>query len=153
MRDVLQYMEPGYRPPSRTHVAKLVRARHQQGLELAKSALSTGVSGVALTTDIWTSKATQAFATTTAHFIDDGWELQSLCLEFNHFPGSHTGVRIAEKLEECTSRFSLPDDKVVGVVHGQAANVELAGMFYVIFISVRLLAGHNLIPVALDNGY
>ena len=73
LRDVLQYMEPGYRPPSRTHVAKLVRARHQQGLELAKSALSTGVSGVALTTDIWTSKATQAFATTDGSFSRCVW--------------------------------------------------------------------------------
>jgi len=47
---------------------------------------------VALTTDIWTSKAIQSFATTTAHFIDKNWNLTTCVLETTHFPGHYTGV-------------------------------------------------------------
>ena len=69
----------------------------------------------------------QSFATTTAHFIDEDWELTSCCLETTHFGGSHTGVRIAEKLRQATQRFNISDSAVEAVVHDQAANVELAG--------------------------
>ena len=43
--------------------------------------LLSDIDFVSLTTDTWTSKATRAFATTTAHFINDEWELVSYALE------------------------------------------------------------------------
>ena len=53
--------------------------------------------------------------------------MQRCVLETIHFRGSHTAVRIAEKLIACTERFQLPAHKIKAVVHDQAANVELAG--------------------------
>ena len=52
------------------------------------------VSHVALTTDLWTSRATESYMTT-CHFLTETWELRSLVLETFHFELSHT----AEKLQ------------------------------------------------------
>ena len=44
-----------------------------------------------------------------------------------HFPGSHTGVRIAEQIEGAVRKFDIESGKVARVTHNQAANVNLAG--------------------------
>ena len=67
LAELLAFLEPNYVLPSATHVSSLIKKQFDDG----KAALSTrlkdaSASGIALTTDIWTSKATQAFATTTA---------------------------------------------------------------------------------------
>ena len=89
--------------------------------ELAKA------SGICLSTDIWTSRAAEAYNTATVHFIDGDWSLRTGVLETASFPGSHTGVRIAERMKETATRFGLKPEQVVGFVHDEAANVELAG--------------------------
>ena len=38
--------------------------------------------------------------TATVHFIDGDWSLRTGVLETASFPGSHTGVRIAERMKE-----------------------------------------------------
>ena len=53
--------------------------------------------------------------------------MQRSVLETIDFRGSHTAVRIAEKLIACTERFQLPAHKIKAVVHDQTANVGLAG--------------------------
>ena len=66
--------------------------------EAAKSA--GDCEWVALTTDGWSSKATQSFMMVTCHFISQDWKLVSAVLTTCHFPGSHTGKRIAEKVKD-----------------------------------------------------
>ena len=89
--------------------------------ELAKA------SGICLSTDKWTSRAAEAHNTETVHFIDGDWSLRTGVLESASFPGSHTGVRIAERMKEIATRFGLKPEQIVGFVHDEAANVELAG--------------------------
>ena len=54
--------------------------------------------------DIWTSMATEAYMTVTAHYKDLNWKLQNFILEKPSFPERHTGVNIAEKLKEVGER-------------------------------------------------
>ena len=126
LRELLHYLEPGYSIPSTTHIAALIRKQHDDGLVAVKELLSS-VDHLSLTTDIWTSKATRSYATTTAHWINGEWELQSCVLETTHFSGSHTGIKISEQIMNAVSRFDVPAEKVCAVVHDQAANAELAG--------------------------
>ena len=79
---------------------------------------------IGLTTDCWSSKATQSFVTITAHFIDDDWKLVSAVLQF---PGSHTGERIAQKLRQSIALFDVPEDKIAAIAQDEAANAVLAG--------------------------
>ena len=129
LRDLLAFIEPGYSPPSHTHIASIVRNRHSDAQQLLRRILAEQ-SSIALTTDIWTSGATQAYATTTAHFVDTNgsWSMKSCCLETVHFGGHHTGERIAEKLKAVAAGYGI-NRKVTAVVHDQAANAELAGEF------------------------
>ena len=63
------------------HMAKCVTEKY----EAAKSALTEMLkepTHIALSTDIWTSIATQAYITVTAHFISSDWELNTFLLLF-----------------------------------------------------------------------
>ena len=91
------------------------------------------IANIALTTDIWTSRATQAFATTTAHFNDDNWVLVSYVLETVHFPGRHTGIRISEQIEKSLLSYRMQTNQISCLVHDEAANAVLEGKFHFIY--------------------
>ena len=93
---LLDFLVPGYKVPSRTHLTSLVKKRHVAARKELKGVLRTEGKFIALTTDGWTSKATEGYNTTTAHFIDSNWELRSCVLETSLFPGRHTAENIAE---------------------------------------------------------
>ena len=78
----------------------------------------------ALTSDIWTSLAIQSYISATAHFVTSEWELNSCVLQTLHFPESHTGIHVSEKLKEICSNFSVSYDKVVAVVHDHGSNMQ-----------------------------
>lgn len=126
LKELFELIEPEYVLPSHTHVSALIRKDHEDGVTSLKELLKSA-DHVALTTDIWTSKATQAFATTTAHFIDADWNMVACTLETTAFPGSHTGIKISEQIKSAVKRFDIEERKIAGIVHDQAANVELAG--------------------------
>ena len=50
-------------------------------------------SKISFTTDIWTNSVQKPFMVVTAHYIDSNWNLESVMLDFRHFPGSHTGIK------------------------------------------------------------
>jgi len=98
LKDQLNFLEPNYQLPSTMLVSTLFRKDfdNEKAALLARLCVA---SLIALTTDIWTLKATQAFATTTGHFFNDEWNLVLCVLETIHFPGSHTGVQISEQIK------------------------------------------------------
>ena len=61
---------------------------------------------VGLTSDIWTSAATQGYITVTAYLISDGWELCSQVLLTREMGEHHTGVNISERLLEAAKEWS-----------------------------------------------
>lgn len=125
-RRMMGYIEPGYIVPSRPYLMKQLKYRYETGLAEAKRSLSKA-NGIALSTDIWTSSATQAYNTVSGHYIDNSWNMHVALLETIAFPGSHTGVRIAEQLKGTANRLGLATQQITGVVHDEAANAVLAG--------------------------
>ena len=107
-------------------MAKLVQRRHTEGKKQLKEVMKSA-PWIGLTTDCWSSKATQSFVTITVHFIDDDWKLVSAVLTTSQFPGSHTGERIAQKLHQSIALFHVPEDKIAAIVQDEAANAVLAG--------------------------
>ena len=124
LRDIFGYIEPGFRVPSHTHISALLKRKHEIGLMVLKEVLDR-VDGIALTTDLWTSRATQSYATFTGHFIDPEWNLKACQLETSHFPKAHTGANIAAKVKDCVAGFGITN--LMALVHDEAANMELAG--------------------------
>ena len=126
LRELLTFLEPNHRLPSTTHVSALIRKDFEDGKAAVKEQLCGNI--VALTTDIWTSRATQSFATTTAHFLDKQWKLTTCVLETVHFPGHHTGILISKKIQALT-QYDVSTSQVSAVVHDKAANAVLAGEY------------------------
>ena len=126
LNELLAFLEPNYRVPSTTHVSAWIRKDFEDGKAAVKTQLY-GNASIALTTDIWTSRATQSFATTTAHFLDQHWNLTTFVLETVHFPGHHTGILILQKLKEALAKYDVTTDQISAVLHDEAANAILAG--------------------------
>ena len=69
---LLNFIEPGYKVPTSTHIAKIIHQRHELGKWLLKEKLQAEANvGFALTTDIWSSCANDAYLSLIAHFIDE----------------------------------------------------------------------------------
>ncbi|KAF3840380.1 hypothetical protein F7725_019097 [Dissostichus mawsoni] len=84
-------------------------------------------SKITLTTDAWTSIATEAYLGVTCHYINENWEMVSFVLCTKPLEDRQTGDNIALWIEEVAEKFdfSLHDD-VQAIVHDNAANVVKA---------------------------
>lgn len=76
-REMINTFYPGYTLPSRSHFTKLMEKKYEENLERLKASLKNVKSKIALTTDAWTSIATEAYLGVTCHFINEDWELTS----------------------------------------------------------------------------
>ena len=83
-RELMAYLEPGYKIPGRTHIATVLR--HKHGKEQLRKKLETEATSIALVTDIWTSVATEVYITVSAHYISSAWKCCSWVLEAKAFP-------------------------------------------------------------------
>ena len=64
-------MEPRYKIPSRTHIASTIMPRLYSIVRQRIEGSLSKARMVALTTDGWTSRATESYITITAHYVDD----------------------------------------------------------------------------------
>ena len=67
-KDLMACLEPGYAIASRKLITSMIRRKHEVGKELLCEKLKTA-SSVALMTDTWMSRATQAYITVIARYI------------------------------------------------------------------------------------
>ena len=92
---MVQTLDPKYKIPSRTFFAETVIPDLYQSTEQEVRERINAAEGMAITTDGWTSRATESFLTITAHFISDGWTLENVVLQTRPLHESHTGLNIA----------------------------------------------------------
>lgn len=63
---------------------------------------------VSLTTDGWTSRATESYITVTSCHIKEDWILQNYVLQTRYMGESHTGQNIANVLSQAIIKWGLP---------------------------------------------
>lgn len=145
-KQMVTTFHPGYTLPSRTHFTKLMEGKYEATFGKVKDALKATKNKIALTTDAWTSVATEAYLGITCHFISDDWELTSFCLTTMPLEERHTGPNIAAWIEQAVERFEISPSKIVAVVHDNGSNVVLAANILQEkhgWVSIRC-AGHTL---------
>ena len=103
---LMQVADPGYRVPLRTFISFLLQKKHQDGLEKLRILLES-MTGVSLTTDMWTSHAMEGYITVTAHFIAEDWTQRSLVLANAGFVQHHTAKNISKKLVDITDDMRI----------------------------------------------
>ena len=123
---LLKFIEPGYKVPSATHIAQVVRRQYEAAKVALKQKLKEDALSLAITSDIWTSCANYAYISLTAHFISAEWQMVSCVLATSPFPEQHTGINIAEKLKEIVISYGIDMKRVRALVHDQGSNMELS---------------------------
>lgn len=130
--DMLSHFQPCYPVPSRKVFSDMIVPSIANTKEIIQTELLSG-RYVSFTTDIWTeSKTNYSFISVTAHWINAHWLRRDFVLDTPHFPGSHTAVRIAEKLQQVLVDWSLmgegkPDGTDAQMVVRDGAKNMLAG--------------------------
>lgn len=143
-KNMINILEPKYDVPTRVHFSqKVVPELYEETVSKVKSDLKNAES-ISLTTDGWTSKATQSYNTVTSHFIDQNWQLKSYVLQTRPLFESHTAQNLADVLQESVKEWNLSravkintgteeiiQSKPIAITTDNAANivkgVELAG--------------------------
>ena len=98
--------------------------QYQRTKEELKAKL-TDTKYCVLTTDLWTSRATQGYITVTCHFLLSSWELHSAVLDTLHVDVSHTAENLAAELVRITDDWRITE-KVVCAVTDNASNIVAA---------------------------
>ena len=79
---------------------------------------------VALTTDSWTSRATESYLTVTVNLITAEWEIKSHVFQTRPIESSHTSVKLGEELREVVAVWKLERDNVtIPVTTDNARNI------------------------------
>jgi hypothetical protein len=82
---------------------------------------------LAITTDGWTSRATESYITITAHLIDKEWCMNSFVLQTRPLHESHTGKNIGAVLVDASKEWQLErPHKLLPIVTDNAANMDVA---------------------------
>ena len=124
-RNLMKVVAPDYDIPCRKTIRARITKRYEEQKTVLTDELQT-IDSVAITTDTWTSNATDSYITVTEHHITDDWEMKSNVLMTRAMPERHTGVNIANRLRDCITEFHLPN-KVESCVHDNARNMDCAG--------------------------
>ncbi len=78
---LLSVLEPRYLLPSRAHFSQNVLPKLQEKTKAkVEEGLSTAES-IAITTDGWTSRATDSYMAITAHYITGNWQIANHVLQ------------------------------------------------------------------------
>ncbi|KAK6183354.1 hypothetical protein SNE40_010854 [Patella caerulea] len=86
---------------------------------------------VALTTDGWSSRATESYMTITSVHNNVDWELVNYVLQTRALPESHTGEHVAEVLNEAVTEWNLQAiDGAPPLVTDNASNMLKAGKLF-----------------------
>ena len=115
-------LNPLYDVPCKTTVGKYLTLSYDQ----MKSDLIQSIScqpGVSLTTDHWTSLATEGYITVTSHYIDEEWNFNNYVLATRKTTERHTGENIFADIKSICREFAIRDESITCLVSDNASNM------------------------------
>lgn len=123
-RCMIKALEPRYKIPSRKRFScTVIPALYEEVRRGIVKELSD-TAYVALTTDGWTSRATESFLTVTVHYITSEWEMKSYVLQTRPLYESHTSEHLSEALTEAVTEWKLQrDSSTIPVTTDNAKNM------------------------------
>ena len=128
-------LNPDYKVPCPATVAKYVKALYNE----LKPKVLEEMSGqqVALTTDLWTSMATDSYITITCHFVSDSWEMRNVAVATRPFDTQHSGD-IRTILKAIAEEFEITS--LAGVVTDNATNMVASMLTGELGLHIRCFA-------------
>ena len=117
-------LNPQYKVPVKATVKAHLESRYNE--KKAELILQLKEKDVAFTTDLWTSHGKQAYITVTYYYINDDWMMRSGVLATKHMPETHTGLHIAQRIDQIRNEFGIAKENVAGITRDNAANMDVA---------------------------
>ena len=114
-QSLLNVLDPRYQLPSRRTIMQTLPNAYSKEAEVVKKEIAA-VSHVALSSDLWTSRATESYMTITCHFLTETWNFKSLLLETFVFELSHTAENIADSLRKAAEKWKI-SEKIIAIVN------------------------------------
>ena len=123
--ELINYLNPRYEMIARSTIRdkRLPALYNLKKAEIMKE-MSEALS-VAVTTDSWTSHATQSYTTITAHYIDTEWKQKSKVLYTRSNGKAHTSANLEDEMKSCFVEFGI-ENKVNFIVTDNASNITKA---------------------------
>ncbi|KAL3347819.1 hypothetical protein AABB24_021458 [Solanum stoloniferum] len=106
-RDIHLYLNSTVKTISRNTAKSDILKMYDRKKEYLKSELSMIPSRVCLTSDMWTSLASNGYMCLTAHYVDLNWILQKRVLIFRHVPPPHSGAVLGPLLIEFVEKWGI----------------------------------------------
>lgn len=123
-KHLISVLEPRYEVPSRSHLTTNVLPAMYENVKAKVIEDLSNAELIALTTDGWTSRATQSYMTITAHYINDDWEIENPVLQTRPIYDAHTSENLAEVLREAVVEWKLDRPNVtIPVTTDNAKNI------------------------------
>ncbi|XP_065054160.1 E3 SUMO-protein ligase ZBED1-like [Rhopilema esculentum] len=124
-RQFMGFIEPDYKVPSHQTIMRRINKIYNEVRRNIEKSLEN-ITDVSITTDAWTSLATESYITVTAHFIDTNWEMQTFVVDTSEMDERHSAENLAIRLEMVKMEWSL-EGKIRVCVRDNAANQVAAG--------------------------
>ncbi|XP_067679694.1 zinc finger BED domain-containing protein 4-like [Haliotis asinina] len=106
-KNFVHCLEPKYSVPSRPTLSEKVMPNLYEEVRQSVQSQLHEAQTIAMTSDGWTSRATESYITITAHFIDSQWILQNKVLQTRAIYECHTGTNIAQVLKSAVDEWKL----------------------------------------------
>ncbi|XP_060594605.1 E3 SUMO-protein ligase ZBED1-like [Ruditapes philippinarum] len=130
-KDLISCLDPRYTVPGRKVFSeRIIPEMYESAKENVKLNLKNAEQ-VSLTTDGWTSCATESYMTVTSSHITDSWELKNFVLQTRALPESHTAVHVTAVLNAAVEERALPTGHgKPTLVTDNASNMVKAGELF-----------------------
>ncbi|CAN1291856.1 Zinc finger BED domain-containing protein RICESLEEPER 2 [Linum perenne] len=107
-RRFLFIIQPLFHCPTRNTIKGDIFKIFDSEKKLLKKQLDANQSRIAITSDMWTaSNQKKGFMVVTAHFIDEGWNIQSYILRFLYVPCPHTSEVLSQVLVDTIIEWNI----------------------------------------------
>lgn len=121
--------QPGYILLKRTPFTKMMKRKYvveMHRINSRNAAESRCTSKICPATDVRTSIAMETYSGLTCQFINDEGELVNFNLTTVPLEERHTAVNITSWIEAVVAKFEIPSNKLLAIVHDNAANMVCA---------------------------
>ncbi|XP_051958615.1 E3 SUMO-protein ligase ZBED1-like [Xyrauchen texanus] len=125
-QQMIAQFNPDYILPSRTHFTHLMEQKYSTTFLKVKQILKEVNSSITLTSDVWTSRATEAYLGVSCHFITKDWQMKTLNLATLPLEERHTAANIMIWMEEVIEKFDILPSKIKAIVHDNGSNMVAA---------------------------
>ena len=121
---VVKRLGHGYKPRNRRYNSKKLKSTFKDQRDRLKK-IFKHINHIALTSDLWKNKPLEHFITLTAHFFDKQYNLHSINIDFDKFPGRHFGRAIKSHLIKQLNKLGILN-KIVAITTDNGADIKKA---------------------------